>query len=161
MSSIKIAHFVPIRYQTWPPQTFLVSDWSISKKSSPLKLLSHMNWNLVGSIYMYGRFCIKFPQIRMKGERHRFSPLSLQFTFTETVYTACQVYHKSRGSLHLVKTGRPDLSKVDTSANWGKIWGTSEKLACILKFLSLLPDVPLPFTKQMCCTTILKKRCNQ
>ena len=30
-------------------------------KSSPLKLLSHMNWNLVGSIYMYGRFCIKFP----------------------------------------------------------------------------------------------------
>jgi hypothetical protein len=26
---------------------------------------------------MYGRFCIKFPQSRMKGERHRFSPLSL------------------------------------------------------------------------------------
>ena len=52
----------------------LVSDWSISKQSSPLKLLSHMNWNLVGSIYMYGRFCIKFPQSRMKGERHRLSP---------------------------------------------------------------------------------------
>jgi hypothetical protein len=31
-SSIKIAHFVPIRYQTWPPQTVLVSDWLISKK---------------------------------------------------------------------------------------------------------------------------------
>jgi hypothetical protein len=30
--------------------------------------LSHMNRNLVGSIYMYGRFCIKFPQSRMKGE---------------------------------------------------------------------------------------------
>jgi hypothetical protein len=30
-----------------------VSDWSISKNSSPLKLLSHMNRNLVGSIYMY------------------------------------------------------------------------------------------------------------
>ena len=43
----------------------LVSDWSLSKKSSPLKLLSHMNRNLVG------RFCIKFPQSRMKGERHR------------------------------------------------------------------------------------------
>ena len=57
----------------------LVSDWSISKKSSPLKLLSHMNWNLVESIYMYGRFCIKFPQSRMKGERHRLSPLSLKF----------------------------------------------------------------------------------
>jgi hypothetical protein len=26
---------------------------------------------------MYGRFCIKFPQSRMKGERHRLSPLSL------------------------------------------------------------------------------------
>jgi hypothetical protein len=30
--SIKIAHFVPIRYQTWLPQTILVSDWVISKK---------------------------------------------------------------------------------------------------------------------------------
>jgi hypothetical protein len=28
------------------------------KKTSPFKLLSHMNRNLVGSIYMYGRFCI-------------------------------------------------------------------------------------------------------
>ena len=36
-----------------------------------------MNRNLVGSIY--GRFCIKFPQSRMKGERQRLSPLSLQF----------------------------------------------------------------------------------
>jgi hypothetical protein len=38
-----------------PPHAILVSDWSISKKSSPLKVLSHMNRNLVGSIYMYGR----------------------------------------------------------------------------------------------------------
>ena len=29
-SSIKIAHFVPIHYQTWPPQAILVSDWLIS-----------------------------------------------------------------------------------------------------------------------------------
>ena len=47
------------------------------KKSSPLKPLGQMNRNLVGSIYMYGRFCIKFPHSRMKGERHRLSPLSL------------------------------------------------------------------------------------
>ena len=45
------------------------------KKSSPLKLLGQMNRNLVESIYMYGRFCIKFPQSRMKGERHWLSPL--------------------------------------------------------------------------------------
>ena len=32
------------------------------KKSSPLKLPSQMNRKLVGSIYMYGRLCIKFPQ---------------------------------------------------------------------------------------------------
>jgi hypothetical protein len=31
-SSIKIAHFVPIRWETWPPQTILVSDWLISIK---------------------------------------------------------------------------------------------------------------------------------
>jgi hypothetical protein len=30
-SSINIVHFVPIHYQTWPPQAILVSDWSISK----------------------------------------------------------------------------------------------------------------------------------
>jgi hypothetical protein len=36
---MKIAHFVPILLQTWPPQAILVSDWLISKKSSPLKPL--------------------------------------------------------------------------------------------------------------------------
>jgi hypothetical protein len=36
--------------QTWPPQTILVSDWLISKKSSPLKPFCQMNRNLVGSI---------------------------------------------------------------------------------------------------------------
>ena len=36
-SSIKIAHFVTIRSQAWPPQAILVSDWLISKKSYPLK----------------------------------------------------------------------------------------------------------------------------
>jgi hypothetical protein len=35
-SSINIAHFVPIRLQTWPPQSILFSDWLISKESSPL-----------------------------------------------------------------------------------------------------------------------------
>jgi hypothetical protein len=49
-SSIKIAHLVSIRLQTWPPQTILVSDWLISKKSSPLKPLGQMNRNLVGSV---------------------------------------------------------------------------------------------------------------
>jgi hypothetical protein len=29
--SIKVAHFVPIHWQTWTPQVILVSDWSISK----------------------------------------------------------------------------------------------------------------------------------
>jgi hypothetical protein len=48
--SIKIAHLVLIRWQTWPPQAILVSDWLISKKLSPLKPLGQMNRNLVGSI---------------------------------------------------------------------------------------------------------------
>jgi hypothetical protein len=47
--AIKIAHFVAIRYQTWPPQAILVSDWSISKKYSSLKPLDQMNRNLIGS----------------------------------------------------------------------------------------------------------------
>jgi hypothetical protein len=61
---------VLIAYQKWPPHAILVSDWSISKKSSPLKLLSHVNRKLVG------RFYIKFPQSRKKDERHRLSPLN-------------------------------------------------------------------------------------
>jgi hypothetical protein len=47
-SSVTIAHFVPIRWQTWPPQTIIFSDWLISKKSSPLKPPGQMNRNLVG-----------------------------------------------------------------------------------------------------------------
>jgi hypothetical protein len=70
MSNLHRGHSIDASYQV-SAHAILVSDWSISKKSSPLKLLSHMNRNLVGSIYMYGSFCIKFPQSRMKGERHR------------------------------------------------------------------------------------------
>jgi hypothetical protein len=55
-SSIKIAHFVPIHWQTWPPQAILVSDWPISKKS-PLKPLCQIIRNLVGRIY--GRSSVK------------------------------------------------------------------------------------------------------
>jgi hypothetical protein len=43
--------------QTWLPQAILVSDWLISKISSPLKPLGLMNRNLVGSIL--GRSSIK------------------------------------------------------------------------------------------------------
>ena len=59
MFFMKIAHFILIGQQTWRPHAILVSDWFISYKCSPLKLHSHMNRNLVRSIYMYGRFCIK------------------------------------------------------------------------------------------------------
>jgi hypothetical protein len=33
--AIKIAHFVPIRQQTWPTSAIVVSDWLISKKIFP------------------------------------------------------------------------------------------------------------------------------
>jgi hypothetical protein len=33
--SIKIDHFVPIQWQTWPPQTILISGWLISKNLLP------------------------------------------------------------------------------------------------------------------------------
>ena len=56
-SSIKIAHLVPIRLQTWPPQAILVSDWLISKNYSPLKPPGQMNQDLVGSIL--GRSSLK------------------------------------------------------------------------------------------------------
>jgi hypothetical protein len=50
-SSIKLAHFVPIRSQTWPLQAILVSAWWISKKkNSTLKPLCQINQNLLGII---------------------------------------------------------------------------------------------------------------
>jgi hypothetical protein len=66
--SVSLTFHSALRKLNTQPSAILVSDWSISKKSSPLKLLSHMNRNLVGSIYVYRRLCIKFPQSRMKGE---------------------------------------------------------------------------------------------
>ena len=60
-SSIAIAHLFPICLQTWPPQAILVSDWLISKKSSPPKPLGQMNRNLLGSIL--GRSSIKIANL--------------------------------------------------------------------------------------------------
>jgi hypothetical protein len=45
----------------WPPQAILVSDWLISKKSSPLKLHGQMNRNLVLNIY--GKFSINIVRL--------------------------------------------------------------------------------------------------
>ena len=73
MSSIKIAHFVLICSQTWPPQTILVSDWLISKKSSPLKPLCQMNRNSIGCILGRSsrwRMLISFRSVNKHG-RHR------------------------------------------------------------------------------------------
>jgi hypothetical protein len=57
-SSVKIAHFVPIRLQTWPPQVIFVSDWLIFKiLPTPLKPFGQMNRNLVRSIF--GRSSVK------------------------------------------------------------------------------------------------------
>jgi hypothetical protein len=72
-SSIELTHFVLIHLQTWLPQAIPVLDWSISKNILIWNCFAKMNRYLVGSTY--GRFCIKFPQSRMKGERHWASSL--------------------------------------------------------------------------------------
>jgi hypothetical protein len=41
-NSIKIAHFIPIRWQTWSPRTILVSDWPISN--------NRLLWNCLDSL---------------------------------------------------------------------------------------------------------------
>jgi hypothetical protein len=50
---IKIAPIVtiPLTNKTKQTQAILVSDWLISKKSSPLKPIGQMNRNVVDSIY--------------------------------------------------------------------------------------------------------------
>jgi hypothetical protein len=47
------------------------------KKSSPLKPLGQLNRHLAGSTYE--RFCIKFPQNKMAGERHKLCPPTMFF----------------------------------------------------------------------------------
>ena len=75
-SSIEITHFVLIHLQTWLLQAIPVLDWSISKNVLIWNCFAKMNRYLVGSTY--GRLCIKFPQSRMKGERHRLTELLVQ-----------------------------------------------------------------------------------
>ena len=58
-SFIEITHFVLIHLQTWLPQAIPVLDWSISKNLLSWNCFAKMNRYLVGSTY--GRFCIKFP----------------------------------------------------------------------------------------------------
>ena len=58
----------PDPLKTWPPQVILVSDWLISKKSSPLKPLSQMKWNMVESIY--GRPSIKIAHFSRSINKH-------------------------------------------------------------------------------------------
>ena len=62
-------------------QKHLIKHFQVS---SLYHINSQMNRNLVGSTYE--RFCIKFPQGRMKGERHRLSeptePLVYFFLYT-------------------------------------------------------------------------------
>jgi hypothetical protein len=73
-----------------PLWRLLISSRSVSKHGHHMqflfligRFLKNMNRNLVGSIYMYGKFCIKFPQSRMKGERHR---LSVLLIFVDIIY---------------------------------------------------------------------------
>ena len=82
-SSIKIAHFIPIRWQTWSPQTILVSDWPISNNLLLWNCLA--KWaELWWEAPIEGYICIKFPQSRMKvndiGSDHWVSIFSEQRT---------------------------------------------------------------------------------
>jgi hypothetical protein len=80
-SSITIAHFISICWQTWSPQTILVSNWPISNNLLLWNCLA--KWAELWEAPIEGSVCIKFPQSRMKGKRHRLRPLSLLFTMSK------------------------------------------------------------------------------
>jgi NAD(P)H-flavin reductase len=57
------------------PRMFSTTFQFICERGFREEELREMNQNLVGGTY--GRFCVKFPQSRTKGERHRLSQLNL------------------------------------------------------------------------------------
>ena len=126
-SSINSAHFVSIRYQTWPPQTIVVSDWLISKKSFFLKPLGQMNWNLVGSIL--GRSSIK--------NAHLFS---IRFQTWPTQAILVSDWSFSKKSSALKPLGQMNLNLV------GSIYGgSSMKIAhfVLIRYQTWLPHAIL------------------
>jgi hypothetical protein len=73
MASIGASHQISVHFGK------AVSEKKISKKSTNLKQELPVS-NLYSGPSIDGRFCIKFPQSRMKGEQHRLSSvLSLLF----------------------------------------------------------------------------------
>jgi hypothetical protein len=90
-SSLRIAHFIPIRWQTCSPQTILVSDWPISNNLllwNGLAKWTELWWEAP----IEGSVCIKLLQSRMKGERHRLRPLSLWASiFSEQSTNICRI----------------------------------------------------------------------
>ena len=80
-SSITIAHFISICWQTWSPQTILVSNWPISNNLLLWNCLA--KWAELWEAPIEGSVCIKFPQSRMKGKQHRLRPLSLLFSVSK------------------------------------------------------------------------------
>ena len=83
-------------------QKHLIKHFQVS---SLYHINSQMNRNLVGSTYE--RFCIKFPQGRMKGERHRLSeptePLVYFFLYTCYIVILLGFFFFAIMQKHLIK----------------------------------------------------------
>jgi hypothetical protein len=95
--------WLPFLLTTWPPQTILVSDWMISKKSSPLKPLCQMNRNLVCRMYLW--------QVLYKD--CSFHPLSvrLECLIVDTLGGICRCFPPNFGSLWQSSFREEDFQK--------------------------------------------------
>jgi hypothetical protein len=108
------------------PQAILGSDWSLSKKFSPLKPIDQMNWNLVGSIYEGSSIMIAhFVQIRSQACPPRQSNSWLISKKSSPPKPLCQVKRNLVGSTYgrflwrFLKQNERWVSPTDTgSAHW-------------------------------------------
>jgi hypothetical protein len=137
-SSIKIAHFVPIRSQTWPPEAILVSDWLISKKNLLWNRLAKWIEGDNGKSYLsFNRRFFRNQPIRNKNCLWWPCLLTDQDKMSN-LYRGPSIDASYQVLVHLAKWRRPKLLKereLFPLSPWEQTWG--QLLSNVIDYITI------------------------